>query len=85
MGKSAKARRKNMRADAKKVRKASKKAQYLAFAQSGQRKKSKRFLSKGKKSRLVRSGADVHPINCGNPGCKKCFLQYQRVIWRKVV
>lgn len=56
----------------KQKEKAAKRAKYAAYAASGQEKGSKRFRAAKKKSKLVKTYAHGS-MNCGNPGCKRCF------------
>lgn len=70
MSKASKTKTKLKRLAAKRARKASKQAEYESYKRAGQNKKSKRFR-KGQKAKVVRS--KIHPIDCGNPGCIRCY------------
>lgn len=76
MSKNARARNKTRRDDIKKARKAARKSLYAKYGAEGRLKGTKRARSKNK---LVKT-KDVHPIICGNPGCKKCYPQFQKII-----
>lgn len=76
MSKKSKSRAKQRRLTQKRNRKAAMKAQYEAWARSGQNKKSKRFKQRVKTEKKARMSSHAEG-RCGNIGCMNCSHLYQ--------
>ena len=86
MSKKTKAKAAQERKSQKSRRKAAKAALYESFRKVGQNQKSKRNRIKSKKNRKPSGEKHQHKVvNCGNPGCKKCFPRKERVTMEKVL
>lgn len=72
MGRAAKSRNREKRAQAKRSRKAANQAQYQAWAKAGENTKSFRARKRIKRTKYnVNQGEHFH--YCGNIACNKCF------------
>jgi hypothetical protein len=80
MGKAAKSRARERRAQAKRSRKASNRALYQSWAKAGENTKSFRARKRNKNAKVSRRLKGTHPVLCGNIACKRCFEHYEDAI-----